>query len=52
MPRMIGRATARNEELGARAEPALNTGMDEGLDEGAGRGIRGVEWTGTAIGGA
>lgn len=52
MPRMIGRAAARNDELGARAEPALNTGIDEGVDEGPGRGIRGVERTGTGVGGA
>lgn len=50
MPRMIGRATARSDELGATAEPALNTGCGEGEDEG--RGIRGVECMGTGVGGA
>lgn len=49
MPRMIGRAAARN-EVGARAEPALYTGVWEGEDDGAGCGIRGVEWTGTGVG--
>lgn len=52
MPRMIGRATARKDELGAKAEPALKNGMDEGVDEGAWCGIRGVERTGTRVGGA
>lgn len=49
---MIGRATTRNEELGARAEPALYTGVYEGEDDGAGCWTRGVEWTGTGIAGA
>lgn len=49
---MIGRATARSDELGARAEPALNTGIEGGVDEGAWCGIRGVERTGTGVGGA
>lgn len=35
MPRMIGRATATS-ELGARAEPALKTGMAEGEGESEG----------------
>jgi len=48
-------------ELGARAEPALKTGLEEGegdsegesegLAEVVGCGIRGFEWTGTAVGG-
>lgn len=56
---MIGRATATS-ELGARAEPALKTGLAEGEGDGiaeavgaggAGWGIRGFEWTGTTVGG-
>lgn len=51
---MIGRARAASLELGARAAPALKTGMEEGEgeDDGAGWGIKGVEWTGTGVGGA
>lgn len=48
---MTGRATARKDELGVRAEPALKTGMGEGLEVGAGCWTRGVECMGTGAGG-
>ena len=52
---MIGIARARSEERGAKTAPALKAGMEEGLeeglDDGEGRRIRGVEWTGTGVGG-
>lgn len=47
----MGKATARKDEPGARAAPALKTGTDEGGVVGAGCWIRGVERMGTGAGG-
>lgn len=39
------------DEPGVNAEPALKTGIDEGIAVGAGCWMNGVECTGTAAGG-
>jgi hypothetical protein len=48
---MTGRAIAIKDEPGVTAEPALKTGIEEGMAVGAGCWMNGVEWTGTAAGG-
>ena len=47
---MTGTARARKPELGAIAEPALYVGIDEGMVDGAGCCIMGVECMGAELG--